>query len=92
MIKAIFSLIQRIFTSNPELVHLCADEWLGIYNKLFPQRESLKDGLQELLGIIEKQYFKLIQERLADGDGGPAVYGIIIPVCLHSNLNELRNN
>ncbi len=89
MIKVIISWILGFFTPNPELVHLHADEWLAIHDQLLPKRESL--GV-ELLAIIKKEHFRLIGERVADMDGGSAVYGIIIPAHLHSHLNELRNN
>jgi hypothetical protein len=93
MIKVISSLIQKIFTSNPELVYMCAADWLAIYEQLLPQRESLGVELKELLSIIQRHHFHLGGESVADiKDGGPAFYGIIIPLHLHSHLNELRNN
>jgi hypothetical protein len=88
MIKAISSLIQKIFTSNPEVIYMCADDWLAIHKQLFPQRESLGAELKELLSIIQRHHFNLVGGSLATIDGGPAVYGIIIPLHLHQYLER----
>ena len=72
---------------------MCADDWLSIHKQLFPQRESLGVELEELLTIIQGHHCTLGGESVADiKDGGRAVYGIIIPLYLHSHLNKLRNN
>jgi hypothetical protein len=88
MIKVIISWILGLFNSNPELVHLSTDEWLAIHDQLLSQREFLGVELKELLSIIQRHHFNLVGGSLATIDGGPAFYGIIIPLHVHQYLER----
>ena len=69
---------------------MCDDEWLAVRTKLISAREYLETDLQELLSIIQRHHFNLVGGSLATIDGGPAVYGIIIPAHLHQHLERLK--
>ncbi len=85
LINLFFQWIASLLQSDPSIVWMEAQEWLGILEK------ATDNKMNELVQIIAPHYFKLVGEAMADIDGGQSFVRISIPLNLHDELKQLRD-